>query len=193
MIDICIRHTQGFIMMHKHIITRNNYLKIALCEIMDKHYTCSDYIMIDLDCSSELKEISFYASLCKYFRWKLFFIGGKGIYSELFSSFNIIDLNESVNSVTNKLSYNGTINPDEVRKYIKSVRKLEKLTQDQIKLCLLDLMQDLRIAPRVMSLNTSSVYRNIWIAAKKLNFSSRLHFRTFIKNEYSIEQLKCLL
>lgn len=179
--------------MNKHIITHNNYLKIALRDIMDKYYTDSDYIMIDLDCSSNLQEIASYAGLCKRSHYKLFFVGSKGIYSELFSNFNVIDLNNSCHSVKNKLIDHEAINPDEVHEYIQSVKKLERLTHGQIKICLLDRRKELRIAPAVMRLNTSSVYRNIWIAAKKLNFSSLLNFRTFIKNEYSNEELECLI
>lgn len=179
--------------MNKHIITRNIYLEIALRNLMDKYYTYIDYIMIDLDSSSSLKEIALYTVLSNYFRCKLFLVGSKGIYSELFSSFNVIDLNQSLHFVRSKLIDSKSVNPDEICAFIESVKKLDRLTQGQIKLCLLDRMQELRLAPAVMSLNTSSVYRNIWLAAKKLNFSSLLNFRTFIANEYSNEELIYLL
>lgn len=179
--------------MYHQIITHNHFLKSALHTILNEIQVDGNYCIIDLDCLAGLNEIYQYAMRCKCLNFPLFLCGSKGVYSELFSCFNVIDLNEPVEEIKAKIKQRQIINPADIEQYIRSVRKLETLTHCQIKICQLDRMHRLTAAPAIVNLNVSSIYRNIWQAARKLNFNSLINFRVFIRNEYSNEELQLLL
>lgn len=177
----------------RNIITHNTYLEIALNHIIKIINHGNGFIIIDLDSSSSLEEIHSHVKLCESLHLELFLTGYKGIYSELFSCFSIINPNESLNKIIDSFTTMETNNPIDVNNYIESTRKLELLTRGQIKICLLDRKNKIKEAPKCMSLNISSIYRNIWIAANKMNFKSLIKFRKFIENEFTNEDLNSII
>lgn len=178
--------------MYHQIITHNTFLKVALHELFREFNGNSSYYIIDLDNSADLNEILQHTMQSSYLNCKLFLCGSKGVYSELFSAFDVISLDDPLVEIREQIRHDQTINQKDIEEFIQSVRKLESLTYCQRKICLLDRMHRLATAPTILNLNTSSIYRNIWLAARKLNFNTLLNFRVFIKNEYSNEELNLL-
>lgn len=179
--------------MYQKIITHNIFLKAALQNIFNELHQNSNYYIIDLDSPISLNEIIQHTTLSNLMNCRLFLCGSKGVYSELFSCFSVINLDDPIIKIRDKIIYSQTLSPKDIERYIQSVRTLEHLTYCQKKLCLLDRMHRLKTAPTIVNLNTSSIYRNIWQAAIKLNFNTLINFRLFIKNEYSNEELQLLL
>lgn len=175
--------------MKKFLLTDNSYLCFALSETLQYINSC----IVDLDCCSSLSDISQIVSDCGKDNTPIILMGSRGIYVELFSCFGIIDMKHPVETVIKILREHVGIEPKQLEEYILSCRTLDKLTASQVNICLLDLQKKIATAPTVLNLTISSIYRNIGIAAEKLNFKTLLYFRYFISKEFSENNLEILI
>jgi hypothetical protein len=167
---------------------------MALSELIDRDYLDKKFCVIDLDCCSNLNEIIDIISIWEAYNGRgIFLMGSKGIYSELFSCFDVIDANLSIDIICRILNKGEGLSSVQLRKYILSCRSLEMLTVSQVRICLLDRNMLINSAPDIVGLNISSVYRHINNASRALNFKSIINFRCFISKEFTDTELAVLL
>lgn len=179
--------------MNATIYTNNNYLKLALFSLINKIEGDLDFYILDLDSCNSLHEILRHIVNCEDRGIELYLIGGRSIYAELFSCFDMIDINLSLDYIQEYLNGSSKIKLSELKDFIASCRMLEQLTLKQINICLLDRMRKTHIASEIMNLNISSIYRNLSRSVELLNFKSLLNFRLFIMNEFTDDDLALLI
>ncbi|EMY7928786.1 hypothetical protein REY83_004812 [Klebsiella aerogenes] len=178
--------------MSKIIITKNNYFRIALSELMQKYNAGNSYYAIDLDCSTNLDKLLSIFSRCEEKNCTVFLFGSRGVYAELFSCFNVISMNQSVEAIASLIRKNYSTSPVHLIEYIASCHSLTRLSTSQIKICLLDRKQNISLALEMLVVNRSTIYRHINMAASKYNFDSLVNFRCFISREFCNADLELL-
>lgn len=175
------------------IISDNIYFRIALSELMNKSNDWKWMCVIDLDCCKSLDELLIIFTNCEEKGYEIFLSGSRGIYFELFSGFNIIDVNLPIEKVELFFRQCNGLSPTHLIEHISSCRSLAKLNTLQINICHLDRNKKISVAPFLLNLTLSSIYRNINLAASRLHFQSLLNFRYFIMKEISNEDFEGLL
>lgn len=120
------------------ILTRNTFYRVALTWLINRYFPYREMCLIDLEGCSKLQNLMKVIEAHDFSnKVEIFFFGDSGIYSELFSKFDVISGSCTQKEFINHVSSTRGISIDKFSEHVASCRALKNLTRSQVRACVL--------------------------------------------------------
>ncbi|WP_395300199.1 hypothetical protein V1599_13095 [Enterobacter sp. ECC-175] len=176
------------------IITHNAFLREALKWVLEHSFTTREICLIDLEGCSCLQNL-----MCELEKYELssdaefYFLGSRGIYSELLAKFDVISSHSSINDVLNQLSNKRGIGMTDLVEHVYACRTLKDLTKSQLRTCIMRRYKSNASIAQTLRVSTKTVDSTLYTAMQRLGLSSVTNLQRYISCEFSGFELDWLL
>lgn len=160
------------------IISRNGYLKKGFDELIDVSALMHDICVVDIDSFNSLREISLMISYIDDAS-KVIFTGSSRVYFPLLQKFTWMDEQVLKNTMVMSTSLDNSKNIGMLKEHLMSCRALHQLSSEEIQICSLCCLFNIRFTASRMHKNLKTIYKVINFAMRKMNFKSMTHLGFF--------------
>lgn len=176
------------------IITHNAFLRVALSCMLETSFTTREICLIDLEGCSCLQNLML--ELEKHelpSSTEFYFIGNKGIYSELLAKFDVMNSRCSRHDVLTRLSNKQGVGLTALSEHVRACRTLKDLTKSQLRACVMRRYKSNASIARMLKVSTKTVDSTLYSAVQRLGLSSVTNLQRYISCEFSVSELDWLL